>query len=95
MPGTFMSLQFLCLGKQRLSSSPAALLWMERSNLFYLGELPSLAMDSETIFKHGTIQKIHILVNNVLAMERQPGKAKDERALYATLNANKHAWSSS
>lgn len=59
----------------------AALLWMERSNFFYFGELPSLAMDSETKFKHGVIQKILILVNNVLAMKRQPGKAKHKREL--------------
>lgn len=74
-----MTLQFLCLGKQRSSSLTVTLVGMGRINLLCFEELPFLAMVSETKpQQHGTIQKIHILA---VTMESQPGKVEGKRDL--------------
>lgn len=80
-----MTLYFLCLYKQRTSSSLVAFLQVKRSNL-YFGEICYLAIDSKTKFKHRTIKKkMYIFAKNILPTESQPVKAK-ERTLSAFPN---------
>jgi len=77
--GRFMTLQFLCLGKQRPFCLTVTVAGKGRSNLLYFGVLLFLAVVSETRPKqHETIQKIHILSEKT---ESQPGKTESNRDL--------------